>query len=396
MKIQSLISLNPSLSILISAFSQAQCRLVYYPPNAVCIEYMIPVNLTAAVSNFNGTKWTDNAGLTDFVTDFVGRVPGFPSPLSTPQNVTSHFTIGSTFCTPKIANTSHADTVILASHGFGFDRSYWSLAYEPEKYNFVDFAISQGYSVFFYDRLGVGSSSRISGFTNQFSIQPSILIELAGLLKAGKYTGNIGVPRAVTLIGHSFGSILTHGVAVYAPQAVDEIVLTGYGLNFSTIDLPLVLQGWNVRIAETASAEVDAGYLTWVDLYANINMLVSINCAQGTKETYNAIRFFKALGYDISAAQFLEANKQPFAVGELLTAEPSLSKFPVPKFSGPVLLINGAYCVDVLQHPAAELFSSSMNFESHVQPGMSHAMNLHYNATGYYRVVTDFLSDNGF
>ena len=213
---------------------------------------------------------------------------------------------------------------------------------------------------------------------------------------------------------------------MYAPQAVDEIVLTGYGLNFSTIDLPLVLQGWNVRIAETASAEVDAGYLTWVDLYANINMLVSINCAQGTKETYNAIRFFKALGYDISAAQFLEANKQPFAVGELLTAEPSLSKFPVPKFSGPVLLINGAYdfifcdgcvlstrllmwkgcgffadffcsyCVDVLQHPAAELFSSSMNFESHVQPGMSHAMNLHYNATGYYRVVTDFLSDNGF
>jgi len=38
--------------------------------------------------------------------------------------------------------------------------SYWDSEYQPENYNFVDFAISRGYSVFFYDRLGTGESSK--------------------------------------------------------------------------------------------------------------------------------------------------------------------------------------------------------------------------------------------
>jgi hypothetical protein len=36
---------------------------------------------------------------------------------------------------------------------------YWDPSILPEKYSFVDWAIAQGYSVFFYDRLGVGKSS---------------------------------------------------------------------------------------------------------------------------------------------------------------------------------------------------------------------------------------------
>lgn len=38
--------------------------------------------------------------------------------------------------------------------------SYWNSGYEPETYNFVQFAVSQGYSVFNYDRVGVGKSSK--------------------------------------------------------------------------------------------------------------------------------------------------------------------------------------------------------------------------------------------
>jgi hypothetical protein len=37
---------------------------------------------------------------------------------------------------------------------------YWDVEVDPENYSFVDFAISRGYSVFFYDRLGVGKSSK--------------------------------------------------------------------------------------------------------------------------------------------------------------------------------------------------------------------------------------------
>jgi hypothetical protein len=37
---------------------------------------------------------------------------------------------------------------------------YWNSAFQPEKYNFAEYAISQGYSVFLYDRLGTGLSSK--------------------------------------------------------------------------------------------------------------------------------------------------------------------------------------------------------------------------------------------
>jgi hypothetical protein len=37
--------------------------------------------------------------------------------------------------------------------------SYWDFQYQPSNYSFVDFAIAQGYSVFFYDRVGAGEST---------------------------------------------------------------------------------------------------------------------------------------------------------------------------------------------------------------------------------------------
>jgi hypothetical protein len=47
-------------------------------------------------------------------------------------------------------------------HTRGADQTsnYWNIAYEPNQYNFAQYAIDQGYSVFFYDRLRVGESTR--------------------------------------------------------------------------------------------------------------------------------------------------------------------------------------------------------------------------------------------
>ena len=38
--------------------------------------------------------------------------------------------------------------------------SSWNSPWQPEKYNFVQYAINEGYSVFFYDRIGIGNSTR--------------------------------------------------------------------------------------------------------------------------------------------------------------------------------------------------------------------------------------------
>ena len=37
---------------------------------------------------------------------------------------------------------------------------YWDVRQNAADYSFVDYAISRGYSVFFYDRLGTGKSTK--------------------------------------------------------------------------------------------------------------------------------------------------------------------------------------------------------------------------------------------
>jgi hypothetical protein len=39
-------------------------------------------------------------------------------------------------------------------------QSYWHFPYQSSKYSFVDFAVSKGYSVLFYDRVGAGESTK--------------------------------------------------------------------------------------------------------------------------------------------------------------------------------------------------------------------------------------------
>ncbi|MCJ1400308.1 hypothetical protein MMC11_003513 [Xylographa trunciseda] len=415
----------PRLILLFAALSSfANCveAAFYTPTGAVCYNYTIPLAINAEFLVYDSSEWATNNDLTQATIEFVSRIPNKPSPFTaTPNNETTKYAIAATFCTPENTSAKHRNTIILASHGLGFDRSYWNIGYEPDKYNFAEFAISQGYSIFFYDRLGVGESERcsftpdilfvpspitsgihpqvfhntdrlirISGWVNQVSNQNAILTELATLIRAGKYTGSIGTPQSIALIGHSFGSVISHGVAAFAPNTIDALILTGYNLNDTALNLPLVLQAWAPKIASTETvftgqdAQLDNGYISWPDVYANINT------------------FFKAPNYDFAAAVYSEATKRPFGYLELLTASTVFS-FPTPKFTGPVLLISGendfifcdGYCTDVIDDPSSEIFSASKNFKAYIQPGTGHGMNFHKNATGYFGVVTGFLAENG-
>jgi pimeloyl-ACP methyl ester carboxylesterase len=111
--------------------------------------------------------------------------------------------------------------------------SYWEPTISPEKYSFVDNVVGKGYSIFFYDRLGVGASTKISGYLNQATIQVAILQELAKLVKSGKYTGSVGKPKKLVLVGHSFGSGITAAAATAQPGIADGLVLTGFSYNGS-------------------------------------------------------------------------------------------------------------------------------------------------------------------
>jgi hypothetical protein len=132
----------------------------YYPPAADCQDYMIPVDITYDNYIFNASRWEDDYGLTDFLSVATTRAgAGYPAPFDGPKTASGTYQIAASFCTPK-KKTAKAKNVIIATHGIGPARVHWNSPYKPDEYNFVQHAIGQGYSVFFYDRLGCGASEK--------------------------------------------------------------------------------------------------------------------------------------------------------------------------------------------------------------------------------------------
>lgn len=132
----------------------------YYPSTADCWEFKVPVTVTSENNIFEFPKWTDDFGLQDFLTAATTRASaGFPSPIKGKKTETATYTLAASFCTPKDA-AKRKKTIILATHGIGQARTHWNSPHLPDQLNFVQHAIAEGYSVWFYDRLGQGESEK--------------------------------------------------------------------------------------------------------------------------------------------------------------------------------------------------------------------------------------------
>ncbi len=131
-----------------------------YTAVAQCMNYTIPLTVTSDNFVFNISKFENNYDVVDVITNIARKDSNTTfHPVAGRHNVTATYTISGTFCSPK-SPSGREKTVLLATHGIAYDGRYWNSAYKPEEYNFVEAAITQGYSVFFYDRLGVGKSQK--------------------------------------------------------------------------------------------------------------------------------------------------------------------------------------------------------------------------------------------
>jgi hypothetical protein len=127
---------------------------------AQCTPYLIPLNITSLNIIVNLTHFTNDLDLAKAVSDITGKnsQANF-HPVGGIENVTAVYTISGTFCSPKTpAGNGREKTVLLATHGGGYDGQYWDSAYKPHKYSFVVNMVKDGFSVFYYDRLGLGNS----------------------------------------------------------------------------------------------------------------------------------------------------------------------------------------------------------------------------------------------
>lgn len=82
--------------------------------------------------------------------------------------------------------------------------------------------------------------NRVSGYKNQLTIQVALATALAKAVKAGQYTGSIGVPEKLVLIGHSFGSAISGAIAASEPDLAQGLILTG----MSPVSFPTPAPQW--------------------------------------------------------------------------------------------------------------------------------------------------------
>jgi hypothetical protein len=127
---------------------------------AQCTPYTIPLNVTSQNIVFNITKFRNDLDLIDVATNIERKDSNVTfNPVGGVENVTAQYSISGTFCTPKNASGNGREkTVLLATQGIGYDGRYWDSAYKPREYSFVEAMVAEGYSVFYYDRLGTGKS----------------------------------------------------------------------------------------------------------------------------------------------------------------------------------------------------------------------------------------------
>ena len=103
-----------------SALTQA-----YYPPQAACAEFYVPVTFESEDVVFNFPKWADDFALQDFLAIATTRPSAnLGSIVLGTKKARVTRSIAASFCTPKAPNAKEK-TVILATHGIGQARNHW-------------------------------------------------------------------------------------------------------------------------------------------------------------------------------------------------------------------------------------------------------------------------------
>lgn len=352
-----------------------------------CTNMTIPVTLAARNAVFNIPTLSNNLDATTFFQN-VSNIGGnfTEESLVEYRDETGTYNISAQYCT----NGSDPTTLLFLTHGIGFDKSYWDLAYNDFAYSFVDRAIAAGYATFSIDRLGVGMSTHADPVqVVQFPAELSTIQVLTSQIRDGKVDG-VPTPQKIAHVGHSFGSELTMGLSVMAPNLTDAVVLTGFSYNSSF--QPQAFASFNSQLAKLNQpdrfGDLDPGFLTWINNQSN------------------QFAFLYPSGFEPSILTFSESTKYPYTVGEILTqGGGSIAK----EFKGSVLVLTGVEdaifcggnCYSTggvgasIPDAVAKAFPVASAFETYLPTTTGHAVNLHYNAQSSYTYILDFLKKQG-
>lgn len=122
---------------------------------------------------------------------------------------------------------------------------YWDVQVKPEEHSYVDAAISKGYPVLMFDRIGTGNSSLPNAYdVVQAATEVEILTQITAMARNGSLFSPASVPdldpKHIVHVGHSFGSLLIAGFLTKHGDMSDAALLTGFLPNSTHLtDVPV-------------------------------------------------------------------------------------------------------------------------------------------------------------
>ncbi|KAI9728679.1 MAG: hypothetical protein M1828_002785 [Chrysothrix sp. TS-e1954] len=392
-----------------------------------CVNITVPVTISARTGVFDNINTPETAlDVTTFIQQQTRQGANLTETALSGYTTTSGtYNISGKYCTPGTGTSCNSSSSILQvlTHGIGFDKTYWDLSYNNFNYSYINSALDAGYSTFSYDRLGIGNSSHGEPKNEiQAPLEIEALATLTRMLRSGSLPGVSANFSKIVHVGHSFGSSQTFALTAKYPNISDGIVLTGFSTNGSFVpyfgagaDFQQANLNQPLRFGSMANA---MALNTFTQNYALTDLLTPIDVT--TIKPLNYPNGYLA-NSNVNSQQYLfllppyfdngilyagEQAKQPVTIGELLTLG------SVPKmntFSGPVLVVTGSndlpYCGGDCLNTGGSMASipagvkmglpQAKNFEAYIQPNSGHGINFHYNSTGAYQVIQNYLKANG-
>ena len=220
-------------------------------------------------------------------------------------------------------------------------------------------------------------------------LQIEVAHQLIQLLRTGGLSNGSGSFKTVIGVGHSVGSIVSHGIASQHTADFDAVVLTGFSKAMS--GGPVSLAGIDLN----AAALVDPARFT------GLGYEYATSGSVGETQFF----FFKAPNFDPKILDMSQALKQTLSIGELLTENP----LPIASnFTKPVFVVNGendlpnclGNCmspVNIAAQVIPDLYPAASNSSGwFILPTCGHGLNGHYTANVAYDQILAWLQKNSF
>jgi len=369
-------------------------------PDGWCKQLDIPVFATAPSAIYDIPQVHNDIEATAWAIYDATR-----STLHGPGNIVKNTTTSGTFnihaqlCIPR--SPKKRDILQLATHGVHFDSRYWDSRYQPEKTSYVDATLKAGYSIFTYDRLGVGQSGHPDAYS---VVQAPLELEILRQLTLMAYNGtlydfamkakpskpgfiNLTKPHKIVHVGHSFGSFLTSAFIAKYGNLTDGAIITGFLLSEFLAQTGSTT--FAVEYAATSSPPYDrtSGYV--------------VSTKAGIQNVFFGGNLLTAFTPEM--LDYGNSIKQPVPIGEFASAFSLLGNFG-PSFKAPLqyvlpeqdFYICRGDCNSLANVTALNAtYPHNTALEVVVQPNTGHALPLHNNATAGFQLTYDFLARNG-